>query len=134
PNGSAEKIEFLGNGQQFVVAGIHPGTKQPYRWHGGELGAVKPEDLPYTREPEARALVVDLIELLVHDFGYTRAPGRPGKGGGNGGDRGGGADDWQYLIENILAGRDLHDSLRVLAAKMIRAGRVRVRSSINCGR
>ena len=39
PNGgAAEKIEFLGDGQQIVVAGIHPDTKAPYRWHGGEPG------------------------------------------------------------------------------------------------
>jgi Bifunctional DNA primase/polymerase, N-terminal len=37
PNGiNDEKIELLGDGQQLVVDGIHPETKQPYRWHGGE--------------------------------------------------------------------------------------------------
>jgi len=124
PNGSeGQKIEFLGNGQQVVVAGIHPETKQPYRWHGGEPSAVKRDDLPYTREAEAQKLVEDLVELLVRDFGYKRVPGRPGKPGGNGGDRGGGgADDWQYLLDNIHAGRDLHNSLRDLAAKMVKAG------------
>lgn len=129
-NGSeGQKIEFLGDGQQVVVAGIHPATKRPYRWHGGEPGAIKREDLPCIREADAQALVDDLIELLVRDFGYIRAPGRPGKGNGNGngngngGDRGGGgADGWQYLLDNIQAGRELHDSLRDLAAKMIRAG------------
>src|SRR5262245_17489173 len=41
PNGSAERIEFLADGQQVVVAGTHPDTKQPYRWHGGEPGEIK---------------------------------------------------------------------------------------------
>src|SRR5262249_19096788 len=97
PNGSeGQKIEFLANGQQVVVAGIHPDTKQLYRWHGGKPGEVKREDLPYTREAEARALVNDLVELLVRDSGYKRAQDRPGRAisktggetGGNGADRG----------------------------------------------
>lgn len=127
PNGSAEKIEFLGDGQQVVVAGIHPETKQPYRWHGGDpdqtglcIGARR-EALPYIREAEARQLVDDIVDQLVRAFGYTRAPGRPRKGAGNGGDRVGGAD-WQYLFDNIRAGRELHDSLRNLAAKMVKSG------------
>src|SRR5262249_12550793 len=132
-NGSeSQKIEFLCHGQQVVVAGIHPDSKRLYRWHGGKPGETKRQELPYTREEEARALVDDLVELLVRDFGYKRAPGRPGKptGGGtggngaDGGDPGGGAgaDDWQYLLNNIREGRDLHHTLRDLAAKMIRAG------------
>jgi hypothetical protein len=46
----------------------------------------------------------------------------------NGGGKGftievdGGTDDWQYLIDNILAGRELHDSLRDLGAKLIASG------------
>ena len=129
-NGSeGQKIEFLANGQQVVVAGIHPETGKAYSWFGGEPGAVKREDLPDIREDEARGLVDTIVEL-VRDFGYKRAPGRPGKatgktGGetdGNGSGHGAGADDWQFLIANILAGRQLHESLRDLAAKMIRAG------------
>src|SRR6516165_6236673 len=57
PNGSTEKhekIEFLGEGQQVVVAGIHPDTQQPYSWFGGEPGQVKLEDLPYIHGAEAR--------------------------------------------------------------------------------
>jgi bifunctional DNA primase/polymerase-like protein len=121
PSASAEKIEFLGDGQQVVVAGIHPETKQPYRWHGGEPGKIAREELPYVRQADAQALVDDLVELLVRDFGYKRAPGRPGKGKGNGDDRGGDAG-WQHLFDNIRAGRELHDSLRDLAAKMVASG------------
>ena len=65
PNGAAEKIEFLGDGQQLVVAGIHPDTKQPYRWHGGEPGQIRRDELPLITADEARALVEDLVELLV---------------------------------------------------------------------
>ena len=124
PDAKPEKIEFLGAGQQVVVAGIHPDIKRPYRWHGGEPWTITREDLPYTREAEARGLVDRLLERLTDDFGYTtRARPKP-KTGGNGHDRGGGggAEDWQYLLDNIHAGRELHDSLRDLAAKMVRSG------------
>jgi hypothetical protein len=124
PNGSAEKIEFLGDGQQVVVDGIHPETQRPNRWHGGEPGQIAREDLPYIREQEARDLVDAVVELLVRDFNYKRAAERPNKAkksNGAGADSNGGAD-WQFLFDNIHEGRELHDSLRDLAAKMIAAG------------
>ena len=47
PDGSeGEKIEFLADGEQVVVAGIHPETREPYRWLNGEPGQIKLEDLP----------------------------------------------------------------------------------------
>jgi RecA-family ATPase len=130
PNGTAEKIEFLGNGQQFVVSGIHPDTQQPYRWHGGEPGRVAREELPYIRKGEAQRLVDECVDILVRDFGYQRASERPrSQRNGNGADAylhayagGGGAADWQWLMDNIREGRELHDSLRDLAAKMMRSG------------
>jgi Bifunctional DNA primase/polymerase, N-terminal len=125
PNGSAEKLEFLADGQQVVVAGIHPETKQPYRWHGGEPGQIAREDLPYIREEEAHELVAAAVEILVRDYGYTRAPERPRKQrkrNGGDSDTAAGAADWQYLFDNIRAGCGLHDSLRDLAAKLIASG------------
>src|SRR5262249_52141132 len=130
PNGSEEKIEFLAHGAQVAAFGIHPETDKPYHWHGGAPGKIAREELPYIREAEARALVDELVEILVKEFGYTRAKERPrkAKAKGNGKDTGehvetpGAAEDWQYLIDNIHVGRDLHNSLRDLAAKMIRSG------------
>jgi hypothetical protein len=127
PDGSeGQKIEFLADGEQVVVAGIHPETKQPYRWQNGQPGQIKLEDLPYIREAEARALVDELVEILVRNFGYKRAPTRSKangakpaahEGGGGGGDR-----DWGTLTANILTGRELHDSITILAAKLIASG------------
>ena len=133
PNGDPakpEKIEFLGTGQQVVVAGIHPDTGKPYGWHGGEPYQMARDELPYIREAEARALVDDIVALLVRDFGYTRAKGRPGKRKkGNGAaaqadaaEAGAAADDWAALVGNIQQGQNLHDSLRDLAAKMVKSG------------
>src|SRR5262249_33254025 len=53
PNGNAEKIEFLGDGQQIVVDGIHPETRRPYTWFGGVPWNVPHTELPYIHPHEA---------------------------------------------------------------------------------
>jgi hypothetical protein len=132
PNGDPakpEKIEFLASGQQFVAYGIHPETRAPYVWAGGEPLEHEQQELPYIREAEARALVDHVVdEILVRGFGYTRAKSRPGrKAKGNGAaaaetGAGGGAEDWAALVGAIQRGQDLHDSLCALAAKVIASG------------
>jgi hypothetical protein len=123
-NGSDDqKIQLLCDGQQIVVDGIHPDTRQPYRWHDGAPGVIKYEDLPYLHPEEAQALLDEAVDLLCRDFGYKRAPERPRKARkANGGDDAGGAADWGYLADNIRCGRELHNSLRDLAGKLIKSG------------
>jgi putative DNA primase/helicase len=75
PDGTDQKLELLADGQQIVVAGIHPDSKKPYTWHGGEPGQINREDLPYISEEEAQALVADCVELLVTKYGYRRPGG-----------------------------------------------------------
>src|SRR6516165_6986950 len=72
-----EKIEFLCNGQQIVVSGIHPDTHKPYNWFGGEPWRIKRNELPYISEEEAQELINDVAEMLIRDFGYKRAADRP---------------------------------------------------------
>jgi len=121
PDGSTgQKIELLCDGQQIVVDGIHPETRRPYRWCGDAPGAIKYDQLPKLHPDEAQALVDDAVELLCRDFGYKRALDRRRKA--NGGDDLSGAADWGHLAVNIRSGRDLHDSLRDLAAKLVTAG------------
>jgi Bifunctional DNA primase/polymerase, N-terminal len=129
PNGDPakpEKVEFLGAGQQFVAYGIHPDTRAPYVWSWSEPLQHEQQELPYIREAEARALVEHIVDaILVGQFGYTRAKGRPGKRRtGNGADEtgSGGAEDWAALVANIQRGQDLHDSLCALAAKVVASG------------
>ena len=128
PNDSTEKIEFLANGQQIVVDGIHPDTGKAYSWHGGEPGQTACEELPYIRGAEAKELVDKIVDLLVREHGYSRSATRPkAKANGShhsnaGGQYRGASADWQYLLDNIHAGRELHDSLRDLAAKLTTAG------------
>ena len=121
PNGRTEKIEFLGDGQQVVVFGIHPETKQPYDWHGGEPGQIAREDPPHIGEAEARQLVDTAVDLLVNEFGYCRAAERP-KEKDHDAYTEGGIADWQRLLKNVCEGRELHDSLRDLAAKLVASG------------
>jgi Bifunctional DNA primase/polymerase, N-terminal len=74
PSGKPMKFEFLGDGQQFVVAGIHPDTRQSYRWwpKDRDLTTVPRDALPHINEAGARALVADLAAVLVNDLGFTR--------------------------------------------------------------
>jgi hypothetical protein len=128
PNGSEEKIEFLGDGQQVVVHGTHPDTGKEYSWHGGEPGDVVLADLPPITEGGAQTLVDEVAALLISEFGYVKAPERPRKQNkGNGGEAKTSAENaanWAYLYDNIREGRELHDSLRDLAAKLIASGMV----------
>jgi KaiC/GvpD/RAD55 family RecA-like ATPase len=119
------KIEILGDGQQIVAAGIHPDTRKPYTWHGGEPGEIKREDLPYIREGDARAFLDDAAALLAREFGFVVLSVQ------NGNANNGNIDfaetevidsSWSGLVANILAGRDLHDSIRNLAASVIASG------------
>jgi hypothetical protein len=132
PDGTAEKIELLASGQQLAIFGQHPETRQDYRWPYSNPARTAREELPYVREAEAQLLVDAAVELLIKEHGYSRAPERPKKTTKGNADRtnfdnnvsevGNGPDDWAYLIGNIWEGRELHDSLRDLAAKMITAG------------
>jgi hypothetical protein len=77
PDGSEQKIELLGDGQQVVVCGTHPTTKQPYRIHGGELAKITWKQLPAVTEAEARTFVEDAVKLLVAQHGYKVIDARP---------------------------------------------------------
>jgi RecA-family ATPase len=111
-----QKIELLADGQQVVVFGIHPKTGKPYSWFDGEPSSIKQEDLPYVSEADAKQFITDAVALLVKDFGYGTPSARPTETAkGNGRD----PADWAWLIDNIEHGRELHDSLRDLAGKLI---------------
>lgn len=56
--GTKHKIEVLGDGQQFVAYGIHPDTKQPFRWTSLDEPLDTPADMlpTLTREMAVRML------------------------------------------------------------------------------
>jgi hypothetical protein len=123
PDGSeGQKIELLADGQQFIVAGIHPDTRRPYGWFGGELEEIPREELPYIREDDATALVDAAVELLIRDFGYTRAAERPKERAKANGHDTNGIADWAYLLNAIYTGSNLHENTNIFGAKLIASG------------
>jgi uncharacterized protein YoaH (UPF0181 family) len=118
PHDSAEKIEFLASGQQIAVHGIHPQTKQPYRWFGGEPWRIERGELPYIHEFEAQQLIVDVTHILVSEFGYRRS----GPAANGGIPKASNTAGWAPVIDNILHGRSLHDSINRLASMLVASG------------
>lgn len=118
PQFAENKVEILCDGQQVVVAGIHPDTHKPYSWHGGELGDVAWEELPYIHPHEAERLIERISELLINQYGFTRqqkaADPRANGHAGNFHHA-----DWSALMGNIIGGNELHDSIRDLAASFV---------------
>ena len=118
PDGSPHKIEFLCDGQQVVVDGIHPDTRRPYTWHGGMPGDIPHEELPYITGAEAQQFVDRIVTDLIERFGFKRPDGERR---GNGRDTGATAD-WGQLTANITTGIDLHNSILKLTGKCIASG------------
>src|SRR5262249_40352502 len=71
PDGSEHKLEMLGDGQQYVVDGIHPDTRKPYTWFGSELTAIKRENLPYIRRDDAEQLLDAIAKVLIEEHGFV---------------------------------------------------------------
>ncbi len=68
--GRKAQIEFLGDGQQYVVFHTHPGTGKPYTWKGESLFDVRADELPEIDEARARA-IVGAFERHCIAQGYT---------------------------------------------------------------
>ena len=116
PDGKTEKLEFLCDGQQAVVHGIHPVTRKPYDWHGGDApGKIARPDLPYVHGYQVQALINDAAALLVTDFGYRRADQPKTKARKNGAGGEGAPTDWATDFAD-------HDQLATLAMKLIKSG------------
>lgn len=111
-----DKIEILGDGQQLVVAGIHPDTRKPYTWNAGTPCDIPRAELPYCTREDIQKFVDEAGALLIREFGYQII------GAANGNGHGAGGTSTSLLIQNILTGRDFHDSDTVLAAQLISKG------------
>jgi hypothetical protein len=70
PNGSEHKIEILGDGQQFVVDGIHPQSGKRYAWFGGDLATIHRVNLPYVRREDMEKFLDAATRLLVEEFKF----------------------------------------------------------------
>src|SRR5262249_5930725 len=112
PEKDCEKLEFLCDGQQLVVDGIHPETRQPYYWPCGSVGEIKHVDLPFISADEAKQLVADIVELLIAKHGYRlRDKPKAKPKTGNGYDAG--PTDWVGFAELID-----HDKLTAFSMKL----------------
>jgi putative DNA primase/helicase len=86
-DGKLPKIEILGDGQQYVVAGIHPDTRKLYRWTNGagdmDVRDIKRDALPPVTVEDCEAFLADAVKLLVEQFGFVekqaKASGSVGK-------------------------------------------------------
>jgi len=112
PNGGDERVEFLADGQQVVVHGMHPETQRPYSWHGAALWDMPRHDLPGVTAETARDLVDAVVALLVERFGYRlkTPPRQTGAGRTNG------PSDWPG-VGDLLD----HDKLTAWAMKLLMA-------------
>jgi hypothetical protein len=123
PAGHEHAIEFLCDGQQLVVDGIHPDTNAPYRWHGGVPGLeVARDQLPSIDAVKAEELVDKIEKMLTDKFGLTLALKKrkfTNKATGKTYET---ADEGE-LIDCILKGASIHDSLLSLAGKYAYSGR-----------
>ena len=70
PDGRVHKIEFLCDGQQFVVAGTHPDTGSPYTWRDRDLMRTSLMELPVVRESDIEALLQRCAEELKVKLGW----------------------------------------------------------------
>jgi RecA-family ATPase len=71
PAPKPQRIEILGDGQQFVVSGVHPDTGKPYSWHADRSPETTPRDeLPEITETVARELVDYLATMLMEKYGF----------------------------------------------------------------
>ena len=69
-------VEILGQGQQAVVAGIHPKTGRPYVWPVGGLEETEPGKLPLVTPAELDEIVAACSKILLR---YGTAIGRKGR-------------------------------------------------------
>ena len=69
--GQEHAIEVLQRGQQFVAFGIHPDTRKPYQWEGGDPLDTPIEDLPQITDVEISAWLDSVAARVCDQFGWT---------------------------------------------------------------
>jgi predicted P-loop ATPase len=82
PDGVKVQVEVLGVGQQCVVDGIHPDTRQPYTWMNGTPADVPVTELPVVTEKMLREMLEQAEQILraagaVEKDNEPKPPPRP---------------------------------------------------------
>ena len=57
PNGTKVQVEAMGEGQQIVGFGVHPDTRQPYRWLGASPLDMRLDQVPIISEAKLTAFL-----------------------------------------------------------------------------
>jgi hypothetical protein len=70
------KVEVLARGQQFVAYAIHPTTKRPYEWRGGDPLTVPANKLPVLTGEQVSEIIEHGAALLAL-WGEGTAPAQP---------------------------------------------------------
>jgi RecA-family ATPase len=127
PNGERHKIEFLCDGQQVVVDGIHPDTRKPYAWHGYAPWDIKHADLPELEGEEDAAYLLDYIAGVLHEqLGFERVQPNGNGAHGNGGEPGGEVVDVDQQLADVQLGggevNGVHSTELRCTAKLLRQG------------
>ena len=65
PEGKPHQIEILGDGQQFVAYGLHPGTGRPYEWPDDSPLDIAADDLTPITVEQVRAYIEAAEALLI---------------------------------------------------------------------
>jgi len=81
PDGKVHKIEFLCDGQQFVVSGTHPDTGQPYTWRGLNFAQVSLMELPVVSEGDVGTFLDLCVDELRAKLGWLDVSGVAPNGG-----------------------------------------------------
>ena len=85
PDGCTHKVEILGWGQQIVVNGIHPDTRAPYTWSGGEPGPdLKSDALPLLTAARANEFIAAATQCMsTHGWTTQKKNNSVGNGHAN---------------------------------------------------
>jgi hypothetical protein len=70
PGYKPNRVEVLGDGQQFVACARHPDTRRPYRWARGDLLSQYAVDLP-ALDPALAGRFVTAAELVLRAAGLV---------------------------------------------------------------
>jgi hypothetical protein len=115
-----QKIEILGDGQQFIALGVHPDTRREYQWLPKSILEVHRDELPYARLEDIERFTAAAIKLLK-ECGATIYDGAGKKTNGHAVDGAEHRAAWGVHEQNILDGVSLHDSSTALAAQLVNA-------------
>ena len=123
-DGQVHKIEVLADGQQIAVAGIHPDTKEPFRWRNG-LSPVNTSraELPLVDEDEVRAMLDLIAEELKNKLKWVEADAAPAADA-NGHDTGATYVPISERVEKMQYGGEypINDTLLAYSGEQLRGG------------